>query len=1015
MDITKFSIKNYQFTLIMSVLAAVIGGVTLITMPRAEDPQIYPPEFNVIVVYPGAGPSDIQQLIAKPIEDKLYELSDVDELFTTIEDGLAIINIAFEYGVENDNKYQEVVREVNGLRQDLPEGIVNLEILKIDPSDVNILQIALQSETADYSELDKYGEELIDRLEQVPLLKNVEIAGVSDQVLNVDLDLERMAQYQIPIDAVTGNIRSEDINIPGGIITAGAKQYNIKSSGKYKDISDIEKTVVYEYQGSLIYLEDIADISLRHKGATHITRLNGRRCVMISAAMKEGKNIATAQDLYQPIIETFHDDLPPEIVMSLHFDQAENVSRRLGGLRFDFLLAIFLVLLTLLPLGVRASLVVMISIPLSLALGLVGLNYFGIGLNQLSIVGLVVALGLLVDDSIVVVENIERWLREGYGRNEAAIKATRQIAIPVVGTTATLVIAFIPLVFLPEGAGEFVRGLPLAVINSVIASMIVALTIVPFLASRLLSREVHPEGNVILRSLKKLIDVSYSRLVKWSLRHAFTTLIIAAFLFMGSMLLFPMLGFKLFPDSEKPMFLIDINMPDQASISQTDLVTTMIEDSLKIEPSIKYFASNIGKGNPRIYYNVPQQRERSDFGQIFVQLEEDTEPIAKKELIRKLRKRFEDFPYAQVRIEDFVQGPPIASPVEIRIFGNNEQKLQEVASDIAQLLRKTPGSVYVDDDLAIPKTDVRINIDRDRARSLGLLTADIDKTIRLAVAGVPVGTYTDADDEDHDILVTTHAKDFPSLDVLENIYVNNRSGVSIAMDQFASLNFETSPKTILRNNRNRYATVTANTADGVLANEILESLLPELDRYEWPEDFYYKLGGEAESEGNAFGGNFLIVVILSIFLFLAVLILQFKTFRGTLIVLSVIPLGVVGGVTILWLTGNPLSFVAIIGFIGLAGIEVKNSILLVDFTNQLRSQGMELLPAIEKAGDLRFLPVLLTAVTAIGGLTPLALSSNPLISPLALVLIGGLIASTLLSRIVTPVIYKLLPPSIDMD
>ncbi len=1015
MGITEFSIKNYQFTLVMALMAAAIGVVTLLTMPRAEDPQIYPPTYHVVAVYPGASPEDMQQLIAKPIEDRLYELANVNRLFSTIEDGLALVKIEFYYGVDVENTYQEVVREVNSLNQELPEGILSLEIVKVDPSDVNILQIALVSETTSYTNLEDQADELIDQLEQLPMLKNLEIAGSSPQVVNVKLDLAKMAKDRIPLNAVIGNIRSEDTNIPGGVIRAGSKSFNIKSSGKYSDLDDIATTVVYEYNGALVYLKDIADISLRNVGKTHITRQNGQRCILVTAALKEGSNITQAQERYLPVINQFAEALPKDMTLSIVFDQGDNVAKRLSGLQFDFMLAIFLVLLTLLPLGLRASLIVMIAIPLSLALGLVGLNYFGISLNQLSIVGLVVALGLLVDDSIVVVENIERWLREGYGRTEAAIKATRQITIPVLGTTATLIIAFLPLVFLPEGSGEFVRGLPLAVITSVLASMLVALTVVPFLASRMLNANVHAEGNFAMRVLKRAIEATYSRLVKWSLRHVWWSLLIGVSLFMASLSLFPLIGFKLFPNSEKPIFLINVQMPDQTSIEHSAEVALMIEDSLRTENLIKHFTTNIGKGNPRIYYNVPQKREKADFVQFFIQLNEDTRPSIKLELIEHLRKRFKDFPFAKIEIENFVQGPPIASPIEIRLFGQEDAQLATIASDVAMLLSNIPGSVYVDNDMALPKTDIKVQIDRDRAQSLGLQTSDIDQTIRLAIAGLRVGTYTDLENEDYAIIISNHAEDYPTLDVLESIYVNNRQGTPIALDQFARLSFESSAKSINRLNKKRYATVISNTQNGVLANDLLAEFLPKLEAYSFPSGYYYTLGGEAETEGDAFGGGFIVVVILSLFLFLAVLILQFKTFKGTIIVLSVIPLGVVGGVSMLWLTGHPMSFVAIIGFIGLAGIEVKNSILLVDFTNQLRNEGVPLQEAIEKAGDLRFVPVLLTAVTAIGGLLPLAISDNPLISPLALVLIGGLLSSTLLSRVITPVMYKLLPPSVENE
>jgi multidrug efflux pump subunit AcrB len=318
----------------------------------------------------------------------------------------------------------------------------------------------------------------------------------------------------------------------------------------------------------------------------------------------------------------------------------------------------------------------------------------------------------------------------------------------------------------------------------------------------------------------------------------------------------------------------------------------------------------------------------------------------------------------------------------------------------------------VTNELNILKSDIKVNINKEKARTLGIFTAEIDKTVRMAIAGLQVGTYTDEKGDDYDVLVDVQRNKFANLDVFKNLFVNNAIGVPIPLSQVANIQFETSPTAINHFNKVRFAKVTAYTRENVLANSILKTVVPRLNAMHFPQGYSYKLSGEAESEEDAFGGGFITVILLTVFLFIAVLILQFKTFKGTLIVLSVIPLGLVGGVTMLWLSGNPMSFIAIIGFIGLAGIEVKNSILLVDFTNQLREQGMGLTEAIEKAGELRFLPVVLTSLTAIGGLTPLALNPNPQISPLALVLIGGLISSTLLSRIVTPVVYKLLPPRI---
>ncbi|MGY6560979.1 MAG: efflux RND transporter permease subunit [Luteibaculaceae bacterium] len=1012
MNLTNFSVKNYQFTLVVFVMVAVLGLVTMLTMPRAEDPQINPPTYPIVVVYPGTSPQDMEELVAKPIENKLYELENIDRIVTAIEDGLAIIRVEFKYGVDVDNKYQEVVREVNALRDDLPADIFSIDIRKVDPSDVNILQLALVSENASYADLKKQADNLKDELEKVTDLKKIKVSGVANEELRIDLQLDKLAKLQIPLNAVLGSIQSEAVNIPGGSVTVNTKTFNVKTSGKFLSLEEVGNTVIYAANGKIIYLKDVAEISFRNEAEKHITRLNGYRAVLVNAAQKTGSNISATQEKYLPLIAEFEQNLPENIQLIKHFDQAENVSLRLNGLGIDFLIAIILVLFTLAPLGSRASFVVMIAIPLSLALGLVGLNAFGISLNQLSIVGLVVSLGLLVDDSIVVVENIERWLRDGYSRNEAAIKGTKQITLAVIICTATLVISFLPLIFLPGGPGEFVRGLPLAVITSVIASMLVSLTVVPFLASRLLKEHENSEGNIFLRALKRLIAATYSKVMKVALVRPKTTLIISLGLFLGSLAFFPLIGFKLFPTSEKPIFLINLKMPLQTSLQEGNRITKMVEDSLSDVSEIKYYTANVGKGNPAIYYNVPQQEEKFDFAQIYVQLDKKAPPKVKNKVINQLRTQFKDFPYAKVEVQDFEQGPPIEAPISIRVFGDNLDTLRKLSFVVENILRTNEGAIYVNNELNTLKTDLKVNINREKARTLGVFTSDIDRTVRLAVAGINIGTYTNADGDDYDIVVNTPKDKYATLESLGNLHVNSITGAAIPLNQLASLDFETSANSINHFNKTRFIKITSSTKKDVLANDVLKEVIPKLDAIEMPKGYYYKLSGEAESEGDAFGGGFITVILLTIFLFVAVLILQFKTFKGLLIVLSVIPLGVIGGVSFLWLTGNPMSFIAIIGFIGLAGIEVKNSILLVDFTNQLREEGETLEHAIEKASELRFLPVVLTSLTAIGGLIPLAINNNPLISPLALVLIGGLISSTLLSRIVTPVMYKLIPPSI---
>jgi multidrug efflux pump subunit AcrB len=1015
MKISEYSIKNYQFTLIMVLMVIAIGISTVLNMPRSEDPELNAPIFPVVVVYPGTSPKDMEELVVKKMEKQIYGLDDIKRIKTSIRDGLAVLAVEYRFRVNVDDKYQELVREVNSLRGQLPQDIYLIDVQKIDPSNVNILQMSLVSENASRDKLRKAAEDLQDELEKISALKNVEIQGLPDPVIKVDAQLDKLSQLHIPVTLIGSALQSEIANIPGGSVNEGSKSFNIKTNGNYQNIEEIKNTVVASVNGNNIFLRDVANVYFDYSAPTHIARLNGHRSVFVMAALKKGENISAIQEQYLPVIEKFKTTLPGNIDLQVQFDQADNVNHRLSTLGFDFLIAIGLVLITLLPLGLRASLVVMISIPLSLGIGIILINLMGYNLNQLSIVGLVVALGLLVDDSIVVVENIERWMREGHSRLNATIKATNQIGKAVLGCTATLIIAFMPLAFMPEASGEFIRSLPISVISTILGSLIVALTIVPFLSSRILKPHADEHGNIFLRGLQKLIHGSYAVLLDKALKRPWATIVIAIAIFVGSLALIPVIGSSLFPSSEKPQFMIDITAPLQSNIYYTDTIAKRVEKELAKVPEVKYYSTNIGKGNPRVYYNVNQQNERTDFAEIFVQLDPDTNPERKLEIIEQLRSQWTPYPGAQVEVKNFEQGQPMISPVEVRVAGDNLDTLRALAARVEDMLKKTEGAIYVNNPIRNLKSDIRIDINKDKAQQLGVPTVNIGRTVRMAVAGFPVGTFTDPDEEgdDYDIVLSVPRPSYPDLTVFNNLYVNNNQGKAIPLSQLADIRFETSPLSINHFNKTRTVTVNAFVKKGYLNDQVIQDVITQMDNTKLPAGYSYEMGGEVEGRNESFGG-FGSIILFTVFMFIAVLVLQFKTFKSTLIVLSVIPLGIVGAVLALLITGNSLSFVATIGIVALAGIEVKNTILLVDFTNHLREEGMELLQAVEEAGEKRFLPIILTTLTAIGGLLPIALSSNPLIAPLAIVMIGGLISSTLLSRIVTPVIYKLMPPKVEV-
>lgn len=1019
MNLSEFSVKNWQFMLVLFIGVVALGVNSLLTMPRGEDPEFNAPQFAVVFVYPGTDARDLEKLVVDPAEKRFNALENIKHLITNVDDGLAVMRVEYEYSSDPDDKYQEVVREVNALRSEIPADIFRIEIRKFSPTDVSIVQVALESEVVSDKVLGDYADDLKEQLEKIKSLKNVADWGYPAGIVRVSLNLEKMAQEGISSNRVVGALQAENATIPGGSIQAGARKFNVKTSGDYQSLDEMRNTIVATNGQKIIYLRDIADVGFDYEDATHITRLDGNRCVLITASQKKGQNIEKVGKLINPVIADFAKKLPPQVKLVKSFDQAASVDKRLSRFARDFAIAILLVSLTLLPLGFRAAIVVMISIPLSLAIGLSLLNAFGFSINQLSIVGLIVALGILVDDSIVVVENIERYLRDGYSRRDAAIKATRQITLAVLGCTAALILAFLPLLFLPEGSGDFIRSLPMAVVTTVLASLLVSLTIVPFLSSRILKESHNPEGNIFLRALKRLISGSYSVLLHRALNYPKLTLLVAALIFGGALSLTGRVGFGLFPSSEKPQFLINVETPKGSNLQETNRVARYVESIVNREPLVQHLTTNVGRGNPRIYYNIVQQNETPNFAQFFVQLH-DLEVPEKLALIDRLRDRFKLYSNAKIEVKDFEQGPAVEAPVAVRLFSDNLDTLKAQAARVERTFRQTPGLIYVNNPLANLKTDLRVKINKEKAGLLGLSIADINRTIRLAIAGQNIGTYQDENNDDYTINVTLpkHYQAGGSVTdqhVLDNLYVNTVTGTgAVPLRQVADLQFETSTNQIQHYDKDRFVTVTGFVKSGYLVGNVFQEVLKRMATMQFPAGFSYKAAGEIESREQSFGGLGTIILI-TIFGFLAVLILEFGTLKSTLIVLSVIPLGIIGAIGALLLTGYPFSFVAIIGLIALIGIEVKNSILLVDFTNQLRREGMGLIDAIEHAGELRFVPIVLTSLTAIGGLLPLAVEANPLYSPLAWVLIGGLISSTLLSRIVTPVVYKLIPPRLEMS
>ena len=1034
MRLPALSLQHYRFTIVAILLLGVYGVTGYLSMPRQEDPVVEPKSCGILVIYPGASPEDVEELIVDPIEEKVNEVVEVEHISSVSRDGAASVVVEFADDADVDEALSHVREKLSEAEAQFPDGILKSEVMKHTTARVVAMQIAVTSERYSYPRLKHFAEQIKTALERIGEVKRVELEGDREEEIRVSVDPGRLAQVGISLLRIVEALKAENANIPSGKVVIDPKKFNVRVSGQFERIRDIRETIVGAKSGKPLYLKDVAEVRRALKESTYTTRFNGERTIFVTVTQKEGTNVLKFGEQVETVLERMRDKLPKDLDVDVVFHQPDQVRERLATFQSNLLIGIVLVgLLVFLFVGLRMSLIVMTAIPLSIVIAFGWMHSAGVALEQISIAALVIALGMLVDNAIVVTENVHRLLGAGKSRREATSEGAGQVGWAVTSATMTTIAAFIPLMLMTEETGEFIRSIPYTVSFALLASLLVAMTVTPLLCYRLLKGTDEggqkPSEGRLVSAIRAFIARYYVRFLRKVLRKRAIVLCIAFAVFVGSLLLVPHLGVQFFPKAERSQLLIDVRMPEGTSFEATDGMTRFVEETLSREPSVLNFASNVGKGNPTIYYNMWRHSEAAHYAQILVNLKTDEADtlhpgaLTAAEMIEKLRKQFSDVTDARIEMREFEQGPPIGAPVAIRISGDEVVVLRRLAEEVENTLFGIEGAVNVDNDLKAGAMEVQIRINKDKARMLGLPNHLIARTVRMAISGEVATTFRQEADilqplslpspsEALDVVVQLPQSDGKTYGYavfaskFDRIYLPSLSGAQIPLSQVAQVRFTGGTSRITHWDRERTATVRADL-EGRLADEVLTDLKEALKDMHLPEGYAIEFGGETEKRDKPFK-SLLRALIIAIIAIYGILVLQFNSFSQPLVILVSLPLAFIGAICALLITGNHLGFMAFVGGVSLAGVVVNDAIVLIDFANGLRRAGTPIADVVVEAGQIRFIPVILTTVTTIGGLLPLTLRGGTLWAPMGWTIIGGLALATVLTLVIVPVLYSLI-------
>ncbi|MCD4795755.1 MAG: efflux RND transporter permease subunit [Candidatus Cloacimonetes bacterium] len=1019
MKLAEFSVNRRVTIFIITVLIIIMGGISFFRLGLEIFPDMDYPVISIVTPYYGASPQDVEETVTETIETAIASVKNIKTIKSESLENASLIMVEFNWGANLDFAAQDLRDVIDQITDYLPDDVSRPLVMKFNLSQMPILMYGVTGAENTYELRKILEDEISTKLKHLKGVGTVMIYGGDELEKQIIVDKEKIEQYNISIDDIVQIVAAGNLNMSAGHIQKRKDEYLLRTMAQYKSIEEINNLPIkFTKTGKTIYLKDVASVQDGFKERRNRFRTNKTPTAMIIVAKESGANTLTVTDLVKKevvlIEEEFKDDLEFYMVMDMGLPISRITSGAVSNLIVGGILAIAIMFLFLR--NWRPTLAISLAIPISVVATFIPIYLANFTLNIMTLGGLALGVGMLVDNSIVVIENIYRHLEMGKKKFQAAKVGASEVAMAITASTLTTIAVFFPMIFAEGMTGILVRGLALTVAFSLAASLFVSLTIVPVIASIIFRKAKDRPQVDRSKTFFEGIKNRYKKILIWGLAHKTKTLIIVGVLFLLTLLIpiFGIIGTEFMPERDIPFMVLNVKMPTGTPLDESDAVIKQLEDVFLETEGVMNVMAMVGPMSDAQALADPTNPQEVNESQVFVRLHEQSDrDLTYKEIQEQVRKKLPKVEGAEFNFmsSEEMMGGGGAKPIEVSIYGKDLDKLKEISMLIEKRMNKVEHVTDVVNSMKEGKPEYHIVIDKDKAFKYGLTATQIASSIKTSSLGTLCGIFRKSGEE-IDITVRLEEEKRNSFEDIMHFSIISPMGFSVPLNQIAHLEPAEGPRKITHEKQSRKVLITAsvtgtNDMGGTVKN--IQTAIADIEE-NLPSGYYLDFGGAYEDMQEAFV-TLGLALLLAIILVYSVMASQFESLRQPFIVMFTMPLAIIGVMLILGITGTTLSVVSFVGVIILAGIVVNNGIVLIDHINQLRMSGMVKYEAILQGGMDRLRPVLITALTTIGGMLPMAISSgegSELKSPMALTVIGGLISATFLTLIVIPIIYSII-------